>query len=127
MSLNAKTLAIFFAATAVVASATSMPQPGQCVVDLTNSPYDQTAIRPVACNTEPALVTLAHGASLQILDNDFQQYAGCGYVYTRVQYTDPSTGVSTEGYIGSKYMDCNPFPTEEQLVYRVGRAATVEA
>lgn len=83
-----------------------MPPPGQCVVDLNGSPYTQLALRPIPCNTEPALVNLNNGASVTILNND-QQYYGCNYAYTFVQYVDPSTGATTDGYVGTEYVDCN--------------------
>lgn len=111
--LNAKTLAIFAATAVVVSALPTMPSPGQCVVDLTSSPYPQMALRPTACNTELPLVMLNDGTALTILDNG-KQYPGCGYTYTKVQYADLATGITIDGYVGSKYMDCNSSPVFEQ-------------
>lgn len=58
------------------------------------------------------------GETLTILDNE--QYSGCGYSYAHVQYTDRSSGTILKGYVGSKYLDCNPTGPTEQWGVRGG-------
>lgn len=119
--LNAKVslAAIFAAAAAVIVSALPMPPPGpgQCVVNLTNSPYPQMPLR-ASCNTQsPILAMLNNGAYLTMIilpPNNGQQEDGCGDTYTMVQYADPSTGTVFDGYVDTMYMDCST-PNEPEL------------
>lgn len=102
------TTASLLCAAATVASAIPMPPAGTCIVDLNGTPYNTLALRKQPCNNKAPSLYLSNGASVQQMSSTL--YKGCGYTYYKVKYTDPSTGRTYKGYVGSDYVTCGSQP-----------------
>lgn len=118
--LNAKTMILaaigLVAATAVVqVSAQPPPSKPVCIIDLTRSPVKPLPLLATACGTAPAIIMLQDQAYV-LIDKHGAYPSDCAgddpsTTYNHLQYTDPHTGVITDGYVAgdptSDYLDCS--------------------
>ena len=101
---------VAIASAAVCANAVPTPPPGQCVVKLGGTPYNQLSIRPTPCNNQQPLANLNNG---QFVTDLHKTKSGCGFTYNYVGYYAPN-GKYIKGWVGSDYVYCPSNPPSPQ-------------